>query len=28
VLWRAIKGETIPYPGVNRMSALEWKRGW
>ena len=28
VLWRAIKGETVPYPGINRMSALEWKRGW
>jgi len=28
VLWRAIKGDAVPYPGVNRMSALEWKRGW
>ena len=28
VLWRAIKGDTVPYPGTNRMSALEWKRGW
>jgi YVTN family beta-propeller protein len=28
ILWRAIKGDTVPYPGTNRMSALEWKRGW
>jgi len=28
ILWRTIKGETVPYPGTNRMSALEWKRGW
>ena len=28
ILWRTIKGPTVPYPGVNRMSALEWKRGW
>jgi YVTN family beta-propeller protein len=28
ILWRAIKGENVPYPGTNRMSALEWKRGW
>ena len=28
ILWRTIKGEAIPYPGTNRMSALEWKRGW
>ena len=28
ILWHAIKGETVPYPGTNRMSALEWKRGW
>jgi hypothetical protein len=26
ILWRAIKGETVPFPGVTRMSALEWKR--
>jgi hypothetical protein len=26
ILWRAIKGETVPYPGPTRMSALEWKR--
>jgi hypothetical protein len=28
ILWRAIKGEHVPYPGTSRMSALEWKRGW
>jgi len=28
ILWRAIKGDQVPYPGTNRMSALEWKRGW
>jgi len=28
ILWRTIKGETVLYPGTNRMSALEWKRGW
>jgi hypothetical protein len=28
ILWRAIKGERVPYPGTTRMSALEWKRGW
>ena len=28
ILWRAIKGDGVPYPGTNRMSALEWKRGW
>ena len=28
ILWRTIKGEAVPYPGTNRMSALEWKRGW
>jgi len=27
ILWRAIKGESVPYPGATRMSALEWKRG-
>ena len=26
ILWRVIKGERAPYPGVTRMSALEWKR--
>ena len=26
VLWSAIKGETVPYPGPTRMSALEFKR--
>jgi hypothetical protein len=28
ILWYTIKGEGVPYPGTNRMSALEWKRGW
>lgn len=27
VLWRIIKGPAVPYPGITRMSALEWKRG-
>jgi YVTN family beta-propeller protein len=27
VLWRMLKGPEAPYPGVTRMSALEWKRG-
>jgi YVTN family beta-propeller protein len=26
ILWRAIKGDNVPFPGVTRMSALEWKR--
>lgn len=26
ILWRAIKGETTPYPGTRRISALELKR--
>ncbi len=26
VLWSAIKGEGVPYPGATRMSALEFKR--
>ena len=26
ILWRAIQGESVPYPGPTRMSALEWKR--
>lgn len=28
ILWRTIKGQNVPYPGINRMSALEWKRGY
>ncbi|HEX5437770.1 MAG TPA: bifunctional YncE family protein/alkaline phosphatase family protein [Gemmatimonadaceae bacterium] len=28
ILWVAIKGDSVPYPGPTRMSALEWKRGW
>jgi DNA-binding beta-propeller fold protein YncE len=28
ILWRTIKGASVPYPGTTRMSALEWKRGW
>ena len=28
ILWRTIKGAERPYPGITRMSALEWKRGW
>ncbi len=27
VLWHMIKGAGVPYPGMSRMSALEWKRG-
>ena len=27
VLWHTIKGPDRPYPGITRMSALEWKRG-
>jgi hypothetical protein len=27
VLWRMLKGPDAPYPGITRMSALEWKRG-
>lgn len=26
ILWRSVKGEQVPYPGITRMSALEWKR--
>jgi hypothetical protein len=26
ILWRAIKGESRPWPGVTRMSALEYQR--
>ena len=26
VLWRMIKGTGVPFPGITRMSALEWKR--
>jgi len=27
ILWSIVKGHDVPYPGTNRMSALEWKRG-
>jgi YVTN family beta-propeller protein len=27
ILWSIIKGHDVPYPGITRMSALEWKRG-
>jgi YVTN family beta-propeller protein len=27
VLWRMLKGPAAAYPGITRMSALEWKRG-
>jgi hypothetical protein len=27
ILWDIVKGRDVPYPGTNRMSALEWKRG-
>jgi hypothetical protein len=27
ILWTAIKGERVPYPGATRMSALEARRG-
>jgi hypothetical protein len=26
VLWIAVKGEHVPYPGTHRMSALELRR--
>jgi DNA-binding beta-propeller fold protein YncE len=26
ILWKAIKGETTPYPGIVRVSGLEWRR--
>ena len=26
ILWRAIKGENRPWPGIKRMSALEYRR--
>ncbi len=26
ILWKAIKGETAPYPGTVRVSGLEWRR--
>jgi hypothetical protein len=26
ILWRAIKGENTPYPGIVRVSGLEWRR--
>ncbi|MEO7217476.1 MAG: hypothetical protein ABI026_04730, partial [Gemmatimonadaceae bacterium] len=25
ILWRAIKGERVPYPGIVRVSGLEWR---
>lgn len=25
-LWRSIKGPGVPYPGITRMSTLEWRR--
>jgi hypothetical protein len=28
ILWRAIKGDAVPYPGIRRMGTVEWKRGW
>jgi hypothetical protein len=27
VLWRAIKGDSVPYPGTNRVSAQAIKTG-
>ncbi len=26
ILWRAVKGEDVPYPGVRRSGVLEWAR--
>ncbi|MFI5239974.1 MAG: hypothetical protein ACHQQP_09195, partial [Gemmatimonadales bacterium] len=26
ILWTAIKGESVPYPGIVRVSGLEWRR--
>lgn len=26
ILWKAIKGESVPYPGIVRVSGLEWRR--
>jgi hypothetical protein len=26
ILWRAVKGNDIPYPGVRRSGVLEWAR--
>lgn len=26
ILWRAIKGDSVSYPGTRRMSSLEWQR--
>jgi len=26
ILWKAIKGEATPYPGIVRVSGLEWRR--
>ena len=28
ILWRAIKGDRAPYPGVRRSGVLEWARAW
>ncbi|MEO9226098.1 MAG: alkaline phosphatase family protein [Gemmatimonadaceae bacterium] len=25
ILWKAIKGESVPYPGIVRVSGLEWR---
>jgi len=27
ILWRAVKGTGVPYPGVRRSGVLEWARG-
>lgn len=26
ILWKAIKGDAVPYPGVVRVSGMEWRR--
>ena len=26
ILWRAVKGNDVPYPGVRRSGVLEWAR--
>jgi hypothetical protein len=26
ILWKAIKGEGVPYPGATRLTAPEWTR--
>ena len=28
ILWLAVKGDSVPYPGPTRMSSLEARRGW